>query len=245
MLTENIKIKLIADGFGDEIKRLEKHLIEYENRYIQKLVPQSSKPSRLVGQNGLHYIQLALYRSKLLIYGCISSMNSSNGMLGILSTRAHFEVTGAVAYFYKRLKSFYSSNITHEALDETLNRLTLGGRIKELERAPDPINVMSLIDAADEYFKKIKKNGVSMFRSSYDFLSEFCHPNYCGISIGADINKIGVVRYRDILELSKEDLVFFNYLLMSVNSFLLFYDLIFEMLRDNEELPQIIRKENC
>lgn len=177
----------------------------------------------------------------MILEGSINSINNKNALSAILSTRAHFEVTGGLAYFYKKLNNFYGETITYEQMDESLKRLSLGAKLEELTKAPDPINVMSLIDAADNYYKNKIPEKVLMFRESYDFLSEFCHPNCYGITMGCNINSVGIVRYNNVATLSDKDLIFVHYLSMSCLSSLSFYDMIYELLSKNEELPIIIK----
>lgn len=241
MFTSETKEALIKAGLQEEVNNFVQYLKEYDCRYIRTIKPQAQRPERLLGQNGLHYIQLALFRSKTLLRGSIESLNNNNALLAILSARAHFEVTGGLAYFYKKLKNFYDEIISYEQLDESLRRLTLGARIEELTKAPDPISVMSLIDAADDFFKNKIPEKVSMYRESYEYLSEFCHLNCFGITMGCEINNVGIVRYNDKAVLTEKDFVFVHYILMSCSSFFRFYDMLYEMLSSKEELPIIIK----
>lgn len=241
MFNEEVKNVFIKAGLEEQIGEFEQFLDEYNSRYIRIIKPQETRPKRLLGKNGLHYIQLALYRSRMLLQGSINSINDRNPLSAILSTRAHFEVAGGLAYFYKKLNNFYDEAITFGQVDESLRRLLLGVKLEEPPEAPDPINVMSLIDAADSYYKNKIPGKVSMFRESYDFLSEFCHPNSYGIGMGCSINSAGIVRYNNSVTLSDRDLTFCHYLLMSCSTSLGFYDMIYELLSKNEELPIIIK----
>lgn len=241
MLNEMAKDVFIKAGLTEEINGFQQFLEEYDNRYIRIIKPQKEKPKRLLGQNGLHYAQLALYRSKILLEGSIEAINNKNALSAILSARAHLEVAGGLAYFYKKLNNFYKGVITFDEIDKSLRRLLLGGRIEELPNVLDPINVMSLIDAVDDFYKNKIPEKVSMFRKSYDFLSEFCHPNCYGITMGCYINSNAIVRYNNLPTLSGKDLVFIHYLSMSCSSSLKFYDMIYKLLSENEELPTIIK----
>jgi hypothetical protein len=241
MFSESVINKFKEMGKEDDLEQIEAALKEHEAKYIQKIKPLPSKPNRMLGQNGLHYIQLSLFRSKVLLEGVVTSVNSGNGLMAMLATRAHFETTGGLSFFFKKLRNFYDSVITYEELDGALFRLIMGSRDKELERVPDPINVMTMIDSIDQYFKPLLPEKIPMFRETYDFLSEFCHPNFLGITRGSQINKIAIVRFNQSLELSDEDLVFSSYLLMSISAFFKFYDICFSLLNENEELPIIVR----
>lgn len=92
-----------------------------------------------------------------------------------------------------------------------------------------------------DYFKNKTPEKVSMFRESYDFLSEFCHPNCYGFVTGCDINSVGIVRYSKSAHMTEKDLIFVNYLLMSCHAFFNFYDKVFELLNTNEEVQIFVK----
>lgn len=228
-------------GKEDDLERIKEAFNEHEARYIQRIKPLPSKPSRLLGQNGLHYIQLSLFRSKALLEGVVTSVNSGNGLLAMLATRAHFETTGGLSCFFKKLRSFYDSVITYEELDKALFKLILGTRAGEIEKVTESFNVLTMIDTVDEYFTHISPRRVQTFRKTYELLSEYCHPNFSGITIGAQWEKnIGIVGFKQSLELLNEDLAVSSYLLISTTAFLRFYDMCFSLLSENEELPIIV-----
>jgi hypothetical protein len=242
IFTEETRSVFQEAGLEDKLIEFENLLGKHNQRYIYKLTPLPNRPERLLGQNGLHYIQLSLYRSTILIEGCSVAINHQNGLMTALGARAHFEITCAIAFFLKKLNSFYNGFITYENIDETLGRLTLGISSKgNIPEAPDPISVMNMIDAADDLVKKRANVKKSIFRDSYDELSEFCHPNSFGIYMGTTVNKVGVIRYDNQLELHKKMFHFVNRLLITASAFLMFYDQAYEMLSSNEDLPIISR----
>lgn len=252
MFLEKSENKFKEFGKEKEFKEIEKIYIQHQDRFIERLELLPHRPKRLFGQNGLNYIQMALHRSKSLIEGVLFSVKNNNALIAILSTRAHFEVTGGVAYLLKKLENFYSDNINYEQLDEALLRLTVGSkdtelakhiellRKHELEEIPKPISVLGMIDAADELFKKYSGKKICMYRESYDFLCEFCHPNDYAFQLTKEINK-GTVIYYDSTVLNKSHFLFLNYLLITASTFILFYGKTYALLEENEELPIIVR----
>lgn len=231
--------KIDRDNLLEDLNNFQGFHIE---NYISKIVPLPSRPERLLGQNGIHLLQMSLYRSRCLFDGVINSINTNNPLVLAICTRAHFEMTGAVAYFLKKLQNFYSDTLTYEELDETIGRLSLGIKSKgDLTHAPDPINVMSMIDAADNLFMKLSKDKTKIFRNVYDELSEFCHPNSFGLQMAGNVNKIGVVRYRGFDEPFEINKYFISTFLITAAAFKLFYQDTRELLEEKEELPQIIR----
>lgn len=245
MLSKDVEETLISIGMETKINELNQYLHEYDKRCINIIESQKVQPKRLLGQNGLHYLQLALHRSRALMNGSIDSILISNPLVGFLSTRAHFEVTGGIAYFYKKLNTLYKGIITYDQINDLLHTLIMGARIDELvnANAPAPINVMCFIDAADEYYKDkgiVNNNKISMFKEFYGFLSEYCHPNYYGLGMGCNINNVGTVKYNDLSTLNKDNLVFLNDLLLSCEALFNFYDMTYDLLASNEELPIIV-----
>jgi len=83
------------------------------------------------------------------------------------------------------------------------------------------------------------------FRSSYERLSEFCHPNTLGLTIASDIIKSGgskTVVYYKVPEFRKEDFgTLINLMLMSCGFFFHVFDKCFSLLKENEEFPELIK----
>ncbi|SDP24499.1 hypothetical protein SAMN04487897_1552 [Paenibacillus sp. yr247] len=223
----------------DDLYALEVFHKEY---FIPKLVPLPERPERLLGQNGLHFLQMSLHRSWYLFSGVIDSINNNNELVFAVTTRAHFEITGAVALFLRKLKSFYGGEIAYEELETLLRRLNLGMRAKgEITHAPDPINVMTMIDAADKEYKKVTGDKTPIFRSVYDELSEFCHPNSLGLQMAGKVNKVGVVRYKSIDEPIRVSNFFLSNFLITGTAFTYFYRNSRSLLEEHEDLPIIVK----
>jgi hypothetical protein len=241
LFTQEIKEILSGYGLEEELQQFENYLEGYKSRFIENMYPSSENNKNMLGQNSVHYVQLALCRSKSLLNGTATAINAKNGLLAMLAARAHLEVTGALAYFFKKLKNYYLNVISYKTLNEALQRLILGTKTEELsENAPVPVNVMTLIDAADDYISEVKKDNTRIFRDNYDYLSEYCHPDFFGITMQSSINKEGVIHYSFDMELKEKDLSFLNHILDSISLFLLLFDSIIEILRENGDLPEYL-----
>ncbi len=239
MINQEIKELLTQCGIEKEMEALEGCFSDYSSRFIHKMYPMPEHTENMVGRNSLHYIQLALCRSKLLTDGIITSLNAKNGLLAMLSSRAHLEVTGALAFFLKKLKNYYNGTISFEILNEAIQRLILGTKTQELsENAPAPVNVMTLIEAADEYLSKTKNSNIKEFMENYNYLSEYCHPDFFGITMQSRINNAGITTYSFFNHLNEQDFTFLSSLLSSASTFFLLYDSILGLLRENERLPE-------
>jgi hypothetical protein len=246
MIRDELKNKYL--DFKDKMVEIEEYMNEYEVRYIPKTKPLPQRPERLLGQNGYHYIQMILFRSKSFYEGFINSVNTENALMCYLAVRAHFEVTGSIAYFYKKLQNFYDGKLSYEQLDETLQRLWLGTHdplvieTNKDRNVPKPINVMSLIDAADDLYKRLSGENTPIYRLTYDSLSEYCHPNFWGTTIGMHINSVAIARFDKSPVLLKEHLHVFFEASISLMSFFSHYDKVYKLLSENEELPIIIKE---
>ncbi len=239
MLNQEIKELLTQCGIEREMQELEDCYSEYSSRFIYKMYPMPENTTNLLGRNSMHYIQMALCRSKLLAEGVITALNAKNVLLAMLSARAHLEVTGALAFFFRKLHNYYSNVIPYEILNEALQRLILGSKSFELSgSAPAPVNVMTLIDAADEYLGKKGKRDIKNFRENYNYLSEYCHPDFFGITMQSHIDNTGITTYSFFNHLKEQDFTFLKSLLISLSTFFFLYDSILELLKQNEKLPE-------
>lgn len=242
MFSDNIVEEYRSKGRSDLLKRIEHDIKEHDDRYIKMIKPFTRKPKNLLGRNGLYYLQNVLFRSRVLIEGSIFSLNSENILVTLLATRAHYEITGSLAYFLKKLKSYYEHNITFEQVNETLHKLSIGGKLADRPMGtPEAIGVMSMIDAADDLFKQIAKEKITVFRESYEYLSEFCHPNHYGVTMGSHLNSIGIVRFDKHPDLKNKYIEPLGYLTISTGIFIMYYDKILKYLTENEDMPVIVR----
>lgn len=103
LFKNEIKAILAEYGLEKDTQLLDQYLAEYKERFVERMIPVPNSTKELLGQNSIYYIQLALCRSKLLVDGVITAINDKNSLLAMLAARAHFEVTGALAYLLKKL----------------------------------------------------------------------------------------------------------------------------------------------
>ena len=220
--------------------QLENYIPQYLERY-RGVFESHKNPPESIGRKGTHFLQMSYQRSRFLINGFIQSINFENPHLAFLAVRAHLETTGAVSYLYKSLDKFYSNEISLEEMDKRLLKLSLGGKAFPRRNQPDrtdPINVMTQIDSVDHFLKKMGINKQRPFREEYDFLSEFCHPNLLGLTLGFELpSSPGTVFYPKELKQSEEDLnVLINSISISCDLFLHLYDKCQELILNNEKI---------
>jgi len=228
---------LEMDTYIDDIFHIDAF---HKNNHIAGYIPISGSPERLLGQNVLQYLQMALYRSYLLSCGVIDSVNNNNQLTIAINVRAHFEMTGAIAHLMRKMMSYYSNSIEYSELHDVIARLSLGikGQERETWGAPEPINVMSMIDAADKLFGKLKGSKETMFRSSYDTLSEYCHPNSFGLQISCDFSEVDIARFKPLTDNPYNiNLHFLSSFMVTSTAFQIFYQSVRDYIEKNEVLP--------
>lgn len=219
--------------------------VHTELRFIE-LVSPKQKPSRLLGVNGIHLLLKLLERSFDLLADSIDAYDRSRTLLLYLAVRAHFETTANLGYFLKNLRRFYQKEIDDKEMDEVLTKLSAGGLVKPTWHGeipvPDPIRIMSAIDAVDDILRK-SGNKENIFRSSYDFISEFCHPNFFGAAYKFKVNldKGSVVLLSDAESFDKYSKSAGLKLLVSGTAFIKFYKDAFSLLEKNETMPILIK----
>jgi len=241
MINKEIREKYPSIGFD----QLEKYMLSYQERYYTSSHASKKKPDRLLGRNGITFLLNSLQRSRYIFTGFSDCLNRAHVLLAFLAARAHFETTGSVAYFFRHLRKFYDSKISYEEVDNILRKLSLGCKTypsKDTHRKiPDPINILTQVDAADKLFAEMGGD-IKPFRNSYDFLSEFCHPNFLGITMGSEIVEKNTVVYSETLEFKETDFgMLVNYMLMGCGFFFHIYDKCFSLIRENEQIPKLIK----
>lgn len=238
------EIKKEYSKFAKDFSTLENLEKKYNKRFFTKLVCTKERPKILLGNNGIIFLQHSLTRSNNLYLGFIDCVNNNNKSLSFFAVRAQFEVTGSIAYFFKNLEKFYSRQISYGDLDNILYRLSLGGKVfpdgNLNPEFPKAINILTLIDSTDSDFNKYKGEDSKPFRESYDFLSEFCHPNMLGLTIGSEIIEEGIIKFYKKPRLDEGDYgVLLNLLIMSIEYFFRLFDKSFNLIKKNEVIPYL------
>jgi hypothetical protein len=117
--------------------------------------------------------QGSLYRVVMLAHGGSSGWNNSNILSSILCSRALLETVAKLHYLQINLaKHVPERNI--EAISTLLDKQVFATRDEEVieEGAGRATNVITMIDKFDGAVPGVKQH--------YDFLSEWCHPNWIG-----------------------------------------------------------------
>jgi len=245
MINKEIKEKYPSVKFDE----LERFIPKYKQRYYYRLLPKWQEYARLIGHKGISFLLLSLQRSKSLFTGFIDCINTSNVVLAYLSTRAHLESTGSIAYSLSCLQKFYNNEISLNKIEETFSKLATSVRTlpnsDNFHKFPEPINVLTLIDTVDKLFKDNKGKNLKIFRKCYDFLSEYCHPNMPGLLVGSHVtDDFELVIYEKSMFQDADFVILINYMIISCTYFFDIYDRSFTLLKENEQIPDLIKPNN-
>lgn len=158
-------------GRVDSAKRINetiKRLVKKVNLEILDKDP----PKASVKWKAEMFLNSMLFRALSISSGICLNWNTGNGLSAVILARALME-TGAVTWDMKNyiLKNFNDKNIENIDKKLTIQTLAYSARISD-ENFPPPFNIMDSIREIDKSFSGLKR--------TYDFLSDFAHPNYTG-----------------------------------------------------------------
>ena len=163
MMEENPESLLIE--IQDRLKRLETNLPRRVDGFATS--PVSKLPSKVLVCRAT-----LMWRMAELARCAIGHFGRSELASAILLTRAAIETSATVWYLHKKLSASVESGTVGD-IDEYLMKLLMGS--KNDPAMPDPVNVLTFVDYVDQE--------IVGFRSQYDSLSEFAHPNWAGTSL--------------------------------------------------------------
>jgi hypothetical protein len=112
--------------------------------------------------------------------GMRSAWNAGNLLTTITMARSLIEIGAIVDHLTESVKKATESRDV-EALDKAVMNVGFGTKFEVFEeQKPEfqALNVLTVIDRMDKRWFRDRK---PRFRSTYDFLSEFVHPNHYGI----------------------------------------------------------------
>src|SRR5215831_5040294 len=220
---------------AEHLAELEGHLGNYESRVRFSFRPQNPSHPELSIRDKVLLVLLSITASaRLTTWTIVDSLNRDMTPGMYLATRAHLELTAVVAYTLVNLRRYQKGDLSGPAFEILLDRLNLGrrhgvedtiARSPHLEGHIEMIGVMTLLDAVDRVVDMPELKG--RFRDSYEWLSEFCHPNILSrMALGHELAN-GVVTFARIPVMTEDNVV--NALgpgNISHNIFFLCYDTI-------------------
>jgi hypothetical protein len=174
--------------------------------------------------------QSLLHRAVRLFEGALYVLQDKNIYALALCVRAHFETTAAMGYLHRRLTSFIKGHITFSVFYGDVATALLGCRHKSVTYKRDPKSVMSQLDEADKFVDRelLARHGDrcrGFLRDDYEFLSEFCHPNFHSNLISYEVDRsTGRFAFRYDNEPRNEETSLIGYLDISNPLFVWLFD---------------------
>ena len=142
---------------------------------FKKILPDRVDPISITLKSKIPYKavslrELLLYRITELGESAIELYEKKRTISAFIITRAVMETAALFYWLHKRLERVVDSN-NIEDIDDFLMNVLFGWKgNKDLK---EPYNILKAVDHLN---KKVPH-----FRRAYDVLSEFTHPNYCGV----------------------------------------------------------------
>lgn len=142
---------------------------------FKKILPARVDPISITLKSKIPYKavslrELLLHRITEIGESAIELYEKKKIISAFIITRAVMETAALFYWMHKRLKRVVDNN-NIEDIDDFLMKLLFGWKgNKDLK---EPYNILKAVDQID---KKVPH-----FRRAYDILSEFTHPNYCGV----------------------------------------------------------------
>lgn len=117
--------------------------------------------------------ELLLHRTAALAKAAVALFEKGAVIPAVILTRSIVETLAVLFEFHERLQHFLKEETKdHHALDEFLMRCLMGSRNHRDTNMPTATNILTLID-------RVEKTAPG-FRSVYDSLCEYAHPNWAG-----------------------------------------------------------------
>ena len=115
--------------------------------------------------------ELMLHRMAALSIATVELFEKKQVIPAVILTRSIVETLAVLFTFHERLDRFLKDNTKDIAiLDDFLMRCLVGAR--NIPEMPTPTNILTLIDCVEKT--------IPGFRSVYDALCEYAHPNWAG-----------------------------------------------------------------
>lgn len=178
MLSDEAKARYAEEGAL--LTELEGFVRSYEERFRESFTAAEAAALSIEDKVTL-LLSSALASARQLTWSMVHAVNGHLAPALFLSTRAHFELTGLVAYLLRDLRRYCAGTLPAAEFEALLVRLHLGrlhglkALAPELAAQVKAVWVGKLIEAVDDVF--LEGADLKLFKDCYGWLSEFCHPN--------------------------------------------------------------------
>jgi len=174
-------------GKGDEFDEILDNK-EYAKRFLNddfclnKL--RRRNEAEIVISNAKTIEQSVTHRCIYLIDAAITQIEDQNSYALALILRGHMESVALMGYFCHQLNALINGSVSMSSVREKLFSAMMGSSHGDIPNAPCPINVLKCIDRSDLVLARLaKKKGSAILRDEYEWISNFCHPNFLSFQI--------------------------------------------------------------
>jgi len=214
---------------------------KYESRFIYGFDSSILPLDSLIEQNTLFFSQLLLRRSYCTYQAIDNAINYKNFIQLVLCVRSLFELTGSIGYLFGNIRKYSDGEMSKNEVDEILGRLNLGFKPKTKEHPFESINVLTMIDVSDKLLNEQIDDVKNILRDSYNWLSEFCHPNSLGLIFSIEECNNRKIIFRNSAFDDKEFGIL-GYAPIAIISFFSFYDDTYDLIKKMKNMPKIIER---
>lgn len=221
-----------------KLKELSDHIKVLRKKVVSFQLATGDSAEELIAQNVFHLASKVLYYSLNLNWGILELCKERNIFSSLFLIRANYEATGVLGNVYDKMQRYYSENLPFEKFDELVVRYSLGSEMIDggERNVPERVQVLNGIDSVDKWLTKESGEKTDSFRNSYNYLSQFCHPNFHGLNIISSLNQ-GFVSPKTIQEIAERHTdEFLTYLKISNQLFIGFHEKILNLLKEKEGL---------
>lgn len=154
----------------NDIDRAKALISEFKKNLPARVDPISLTLKSKIPYKAVSLRELLFHRITELGESAIELYEKKRIISAFIITRAVMETTALFYWMHKEFK-IVVDNDSIEGIDDFLMKLLFGW--KDNKDLKEPYNILKAVD-------QINKK-VPYFRRAYDMLSEFTHPNYCGV----------------------------------------------------------------
>lgn len=170
--------------------------------------------------------QSLLNRSERLIVSSGAMLLESSVYGLALIARGHLEGTAVLGYFCDRINALSKGNIPLKTFSWNVADAVMGAKHDLFDKANAPPNILNSIEKADRFLNQtLFETKEKRLEDTYNWLSEFAHPNYLSHSVAfkLDKEKQRLVFGHDN-QLEGRDFQLVGYLSISAELFLYLFD---------------------
>lgn len=156
--------------YEDDISKINDLITKIRGLKLQVVDPRADKVKQKPIWNLETYVQLSIHRVYDLAVQSTLTWNNGIPVVSFILTRAIYENTAYMYDISKQIQMYYEKDDHIEMHKLILNRL-VGARL-----GPNIRQIKNVLSAINTVAKEIPD-----FKEFYEFISDFCHPNYSGM----------------------------------------------------------------